>query len=71
MRVVTGSTGLSGNNLVRTLLQAGYEVWGAGLPQSGSTGRVISTTPFIQGTPWGIHTVSDATLYCGKPQTHN
>ena len=27
MRVVTGSTGLLGNNLVRTLLQAGYEVW--------------------------------------------
>ncbi len=24
---VTGSTGLLGNNLVRTLLQAGHEVW--------------------------------------------
>jgi dihydroflavonol-4-reductase len=24
---VTGSTGLLGNNLVRTLLRAGYEVW--------------------------------------------
>jgi dihydroflavonol-4-reductase len=24
---VTGSTGLLGNNLVRTLLDAGYEVW--------------------------------------------
>jgi nucleoside-diphosphate-sugar epimerase len=50
--LVTGSTGLLGNNLVRTLLDAGHEVWAlAGSKEKAQRGHFLAISSVAGDAP--------------------